>query len=370
MRVRILFALTASVSALAAPGNSAAQHIAGVGLAYEAYQFRDPDAAGVSSISLITLPLAARLSLGHRLVADFSTAFAQGRLVRPGGTETSLSGLTDTQVSLSALVAPGRFTLTGIAVLPTGENRHDQAEAELAGAIGADLLPFRISHWSSGGGVGLSAMVAHSFGAIGLGTSVAYLVGQEYDLLDTEDFAYRPGNQLLIRGAVDVSVGPASKLALQLTLQHASDDRVNGSNLFRAGDRYQAIASYTFPVGLGGNAVAYAGMLHRAHSELLLEPGNGRASESLFLAGAGFRIAVGGAVLQPAADVRLVRRSDGTDQGYHAAIGTALEWSPIERIMLVPSAKARFGKAIVREGIESRFTGFDLSMAVRLGADR
>ena len=191
---------------------------------------------------------------------DFVGTFARGTLSRADGTESALSGLTDTQLAFTAALVPDVFSLGVVALLPTGKQKQTEEEAEVPGAISADLLPFRISNWSTGGGVGVSGSLTHAVGKVGVGISASYVLGREFDLFE-QNFAYRPGNQLVLRAALDALVGQAGKLAVQLALQRASEDRVNGSNLFRPGNRLLGMASYTFPAGASGSAILYGGII-------------------------------------------------------------------------------------------------------------
>jgi hypothetical protein len=275
-----------------------------------------------------------------------------------------MSGPTDTQVSLGFAIVPERLSIAIVALAPTGNSEQDAEEAEVAGAIAADLIPFRISNWGSGGGLGVTTTISHSFGRVGAGISGAYLVGREFDLLEAQEFAYRPGDQLVIRGALDASVGNAGKLGLQLTLQQAKEDQVNGSNLYRPGRRYQAIGSYQFAMGRS-SGVVYGGAMHRARGTFLLETGSDAPSQDLILVGGGLRIALGGVVFAPSGDVRVQRRSDGTDQGWSAGVGGSLEFG--SNVRLVPTGRARFGNVLVREGTESGFSGFDAGLTLRFG---
>lgn len=338
----------------------------GGGVVLESYRFGDPAATGLEQLSLLTAPLAFQARLGRRVSLDFVGTYARGSLRTADGTESVLSGLTDTQVALSAAVVPDLVSLGVVALLPTGKQMQTEAEAAVASAISADLLPFRISNWSTGGGIGFSSSLTHSLGRVALGASASYIFGREFDLFET-DFAYRPGNQLVLRAALDAAVGAAGKLALQLALQSASEDRVNGSNLFRPGKRVLGMASYTFPAGATGSAIVYGGTYYRSAGAYLLESAADAPAENLWLAGGGVRLAIGGAVLQPSVDLRVLRREDGADQGYAIGAGTSLEWRRAGGITWVPLVRGRFGNVLVREGVESAFTGFDAGLLVRFG---
>lgn len=368
MRTRILGLLLCAASAAPAGTAHAQGNVTtgGGGVVLESYRFAEPVAAGIERLSLLTVPFAFQTGLGARLVLDVVGSYARGSLRRADGSESVLSGLTDTQVSLSASVIPNLFSLGVVALLPTGKQKQTETESAVAAAISADLLPFRISNWSTGGGIGLSSSLTRSLGRVGIGVSASYVLGREFDLFESE-FAYRPGNQLVLRAALDASVGAAGKLALQTALQRASEDRVNGSNQFRPGNRLLGMASYTFPIGAAGSAICYGGVYHRSAGAYLLESSQSAPAEDLWLTGGGVRVPLAGVVLQPSIDLRVLRRADGTDQGYGVGVGTSLEWRRAGGITWVPLVRARIGNVLVREGLESGFTGFDTGLLIRFG---
>jgi hypothetical protein len=366
-RIPVLLLCVASVGSLESASAQVTITMGGGGAVLESYRFASPAAAGLEALSLLTVPLAFQAQLGRTVSMDFVGTYARGALRRADGSEAVLSGLTDTQLALTAEVVPELLSLGVVALLPTGKQKQTEVEADVAAAISADLLPFRISSWSTGGGIGVSGSLTRSLGRVGIGVSASYVLGREFDLLES-GFAYRPGNQLVVRAAVDASVGQAGKLALQLGVQRASEDRANGNNLFRPGNRFLGMSSYSFRAGAAGSAIVYAGFYHRSAGSYLLEASLDAPTEGLWLAGGGMRIPLGGVVLQPSLDLRVLNRGDGTDQGYGLGAGTTLEWRRAGGITWVPLVRARFGNMLVREGVESGFTGFDAGLLVRFGS--
>ncbi len=340
------------------------------GLVVDHYSFGDEEATGIRSLSLFTLPVSASVPVGERMAVELRTAFARGSLERADGESVDLSGLTDTEVRVgfrsSGDVA---LQLQGIAMLPTGSASQTRDEAQLAGAVAADLLPFRISNWGSGGGAGVHASAARSFGDTGAGLSVSYVVGREFEPLEGEPFGYQPGDQLRIRGAVDHNVGSDAKVALTVTLERYSDDAVDGTNLYRSGNRIQALASYAFAPTPRTSALAYGGVFHRSEGTALLEAAPSVPSQALLLAGGGVRVPMGWGVLVPSGDVRLFRTDDGVGQGWLTGVGVATE-IPAAGHLLVPSVRARFGTVLVRDDVESGITGLELSLTARMGGAR
>jgi hypothetical protein len=251
-------------------------------------------------------------------------------------------------------------------MLPTGHESLTNAEAEVTGAIAADVLPFRISNWGTGGGIGLSTGFAAPIGSFAAGLSVGYVVAREFDLREGEEFAYRPGNQLHVRAAIDRTFGQSGKAALQVTVQRFDEDQVNGANLYQSGNRYKGVASYSFAAGARSSGVVYTGYLRREEGEFEGQAQLMPAEDLLFLGG-GLRMPVGRSVVQPTADLRILGRQDGTGQGWTSGIGGTVE-IPAGALTFVPTARARFGNVTLRENAESTFTGAEIGMSIQFGA--
>jgi len=340
---------------------------AGAAVGFESYRFGDPTQTGIERISLLTVPIAAEIPLVGSASLGFAGAYARGALTRADGSTTTLQGLTDSQLSLSLPVKRGVATVTAVVILPTGKSSLSADQAVVAGVVASELLPFRISNWGAGGAAGVSTAVAHSFGALGVGASAAYLVARQYDLVEPGAAAYRPGNQLRARLALDLSTGPAGKASLQLTYLHSQDDRFSGANVFRPGDRFQAMGSYAFAAGGRASGIVYAGVLRRARGAYLVTLAPTATAENLFLAGGGARIPLGRAVVLPSLDLRVLRRTDTQNEGEVVGVGGSAEAPLAPGLTLVPSVRARFGRVQANPGSTTGFNGFDLGLGLRFG---
>jgi hypothetical protein len=363
---------------------------AGAGIGFERYDFADAGEVGIESLSLRTVPLTAHLEPARWLSFDVAGAHAEGELVRADGTTSTISGFTDTELRFTIPIRGDRtsLSLTGVAILPTGIATQDEEEVAVAGIMAADLLPLRISNWGGGGGYALSAGAARSLGTVNLGFSAGYRIASEYDPLESGAFTFRPGNELRLRAAVDRNVRGKSKVSLHATLFSYGDDELEGNNLYTSGNRIQVVGSYAFPTGGGASAVAYGGMLHRARGSVVdplrtgtLTTAADLPSQQLYLFGTSARMPLGRHRLLPTADVRLFRREDGVGQGYVLGLGSSAEvrlsgassdFSAFagSGVVLIPSVTVRFGELLVREGTESRFTGLDLGVGIRMGGGR
>ena len=340
----------------------------GAGVLFQRYSFDDPTAASVETITLTAIPFMGTAWLGDRVSLAVAGTYADGRLDDPDRGELSIQGLTDTQVSLTVSGRSGATSVSAVALLPTGVETQTLAESRVAGAVASELLPFAISNWGTGGGLGISASTAHVVGPLGVGLSASYLVRREYTPLDAEQFAYRPGNVLRLVAAVDGTLAPGTKGTLRFSLFRHEDDLADDSNLFRAGDRFEVLGSVGFPVGARSTGLVY-GIFHSRDRGTYLSTDGTLASQDLVLAGGGIRSRVGNAIVQPRLEARLFRRDDGVEQGYDLGIGLDVE-VPVGAAVMVPSLRVHTGNLEVRESIETAFTGLEFGLALRFGGGR
>ncbi len=336
---------------------------AGAGFTWETIRFSDAERIDIETLTLLSAPFAATIPFSRAVELSVSGAWARGELSRPTGEASSVSGLTDTEIALRAMVGRDVLTITAIAQLPTGVSELTAPEADAAGMFAADVLPFRITNWGAGGGFGLSTAVARPVGDFAFGIAVGYVVAQEFEPVAEQSFKYRPGNQLHVRAAIDRTFGTSGKGALTVTWQSFGDDQSDGDNLFRSGDRLQSVASYAFAAGPQGSGIVYAGYLRRAKGEFLreteLEP-----AKNLAFGGIGLRLPAGRTVFQPAADLRVQGGDEGAGSGYTVGIGGSVDL-PIGAARLVPTLRGRFGSVELSSGLDSGFTGAELAVALR-----
>jgi len=335
---------------------------------FQSYTFGEPDNAGIETLTLISTPFSARVPLGSRFSITARGAFATATLARPDGSESSISGLTDTDVAAEVRLADDRLLIAAVLIAPTGYASHDDEEAQVAGAIAADLLPFAITNWGSGGGAGLHATAVLPMRSGSIALSGGYTAAQEFEPRSGEELSYRPGNEMRVQLAGERSFGRTGKATLQLGLNRYSDDAANGQNLYRSGDRMQAIGSYAFAVGYRASGVVYAGVQHRNEGTLIDSPETVAAQDLLF-GGAGARMPVGRMVLVPSADMRLIRSDDGVGQGYVASVGSSAELGS-GRMTFIPTARIRFGNLMLLDDVESGITGIEAGITIRFGSAR
>jgi hypothetical protein len=336
----------------------------GIGVLFESYTFRAPVQVDLEKVSLLTVPFTARAALSRSLELGVNGAFASATRGRGGGQSTTISGPTDTDIHLSYRMAGDRIRLTATALAPTGKSKLTADEMEVAGLVAADLLPFAISNWGEGGGLGLSAAAAVPVtDETSVGLSAGYLVGRSYEPLSAATYAYRPGNQLQVRASADRSFGITAKASLQLAYLHLNQDQTAGANFYQAGDRLQVVGSVAFASGPQSTGVVYVGYLQRKLGQFT-NVVDVTPAQNLVYAGAGFRQPMGRITLVPSLDARLLSGEQGIGHGRNISAGLSAEL-PAGGVALVPLLRARFGKLIIRTGRESTFTGFELGLSIR-----
>ncbi|HSM05367.1 MAG TPA: hypothetical protein VK858_12180, partial [Longimicrobiales bacterium] len=336
-------------------------------LFYETASISDPEVTGWEDLSVFSTLVAAQTELGRRVRLGVSSGYARGELTRLDGSSATLSGMLDTEVTLSVPFANDFVVLSLVGILPTGNSEQDADEAEVASIVAAELLPFRVSHWGAGGGFGANVGFARPVGSVGLAFGLGYVLGAEYNPVTDEDFAYRPGNAFTVSAGLDATVGRAGKVAVQAAFHSFSDDQLDGGNLYQAGDRFQVMGSYAFPVA-SGTGIAYAGIVHRGGGAVGDEGDAlsilGSPSQDLVLVGGGVRLAVGNGILVPDLAVRVFRRADAVGQGYVGRLGVAYEL-PLGSLDLIPAVRAKLGSVEDALGMSSGLSGWDIGVTLR-----
>ena len=364
----------------AVPVRAQERAAAGVGAYFESFTFATPPAAGAKSVSMLSVPFAVRLPVASILSFGVTGGLARGVVTAQDGSTSTLSSLTDTEVraTLSFQGEAGSVALSGIGLVPTGSASLTLEEAAVAGAVASDLLAFRVSNWGSGGGGGADLTVTRATDMGSVGFTAGYRMAASFTPLEALDVNYRPGSELRLRFALDRTLANDRTLALQLGYSRYGEDQWAGVGLLRSGQRLLGLMSYATPLG-SAVATGYGGVLYRsggALGDMLLRTGilsgvPAPPSETLVLAGWSARVPWAASLVVPGMDFRLLRRADGTGQGFIGGVGLAAELPAGEgNVRFVPSARFRMGKLLLAEGVDSGVTGFEVGLGLRFGGAR
>lgn len=361
----VLVALMLAVTPAPAVGQTSSSDVAvTAGGNFETYSFSDDEQVGIESVSLFTIPFGARAVLAPGLQVQLFGNYASGTVTASGGGESTLSGLTDTDIQVDYTIGQDALTLTGVFSLPTGSTTLNEEERTVAGLMAADLLPFAVSNWGTGGGVAFQAAAAGRLGGLGAGVSVGYRLASDFEPVAEDEFTYAPGDELRVQVALDANMGGGSKFSLLAGFQDFSDDAVEGTNVFQAGRRLSGTASIAFPAGYRGAGVFYASVIHREKGTALTTPFVGSPKQDLVLVGGQFRVLWGSTWVRPRVDGRAFRTENGLGQGFLGGVGLSLE-IPGGGLTWMPGVTGRFGRVEVVSGRESTFTGLEAGLSVR-----
>jgi hypothetical protein len=203
------------------------------------------------TITEFVVPLFAVVPLGSRFSVDVGTSFAQSRVVYSGG-ESTVSGLTDTQVRANYTLGSDFVVLTAGVNLPTGQSTVTLPQLLAASRIANDFLSFPISSMGSGSAVTGGMAVARPLGSwnVGAGGSVRLTSAFEPVQPDSGPLPrYQPGNEYKLRLGADRPLG-AGQLALGFTFSKFGQDDFAGS-LYNTGDRFVGQLGFSRPVPVG-----------------------------------------------------------------------------------------------------------------------
>jgi hypothetical protein len=286
----------------------------------------------------------------------------------------------DTRVSLA--LGSGSLSLIAGALAPTGDVVASASESSVVGLLSNELLPFRVTQWGSGGGFAADLGYGGRAGETMLRFSVGGAVLRGSSPLASE-LTYAPGKQIRGRVEIDSTVGEASVLSFLVGYQYFDVDTYDDRNLFAPGARVEGVVSLAFPVGTRESAIAYAGAYHlRAGISESTGSGPGglpgvddRPARTLFTAGGEMRLDRGRFVLTPRGDVRVLRRADGTGQGWLVSVGSranvASGMSMLgTRWRLEPNVAVRVGSLVAAQSLSSGILGGEAGLTLRWGGPR
>jgi hypothetical protein len=258
-----------------------------------------------NTISELAVPLFAVMPVSQLLTLDVGTAFASARLTNTSGgqsTESTISGLTDTQLRATLNLGTDMVVLTAGVNIPTGRSTVKPDEQGAAGLIGNDFLTFPISSMGSGfGGTGGVAL-ARPMGSWNLGAGLSVRHSMPFDPYEDATGAklrYTPGNETRARLGLDHPYG-TGRASVGVTYSKFSNDQI-ATSVYNTGDRLLTQGYVTSAAG-SGDYVLSAWDLFRASGTQADGSASGR--ENITDLSASYGMPVGGARLEPGLGVR------------------------------------------------------------------
>jgi hypothetical protein len=312
-----------------------------------------------STISQIAVPVAFAVPIGSRFSFDVATAFATATFDVDGGDESTISGLTDTQVRLNYTLPGDAIMFTAGVNVPTGQYKVEEDKLAAAGQIGNDFLAFPISSFGNGfGGTG-GVAIAKSLGTWNVGLGASFRKSFEFDAFESGSttVTFTPATEIRVRAGLDRDIS-GGRVMLGAVFSQFGEDECDGcggvTTTAASGARIIGQAGIDKAIG---SAQLYLGgwVLHRAEGEQLGGTAPAETIEDVILA-LGFN--VGGLFLEPNVEVRL-RQSDGeTGSLFYGGLRTRIRSGSLE---FSPSAAFGMGTAG-----DVDITGLKAGMTIRI----
>lgn len=214
---------------LAAQGSDAVYARVNALSGFEARGYRFDGSLPVLRQSQWHVPIAFVAPIGRRLSIDVSASYQSSSLTRTGGTETTITGLTDTQVRLLYTLQPDRLAASLLVNLPTGQRSVPVSTFDVSSAVASNFLSFPVSGLGTAFGMTGGLAFAARAGAwnVGLAGSVRYL--GSYEPFSDTAALYTPGIEGRLRAGVDRLVGERTRVLMGLTGSTFSVDDFAGT---------------------------------------------------------------------------------------------------------------------------------------------
>ena len=353
----------------------ATQHSLGVSVNFQGLSFSD--AFEIEVANLLMIPIAHRFTANEKFSIDLYAAWAEGRVERENQVFV-LNGPVDSRIRLSYQASPWAILTLG-AALPTGNATHTSNEAVVASVLSSDLLGFNEATWGTGFAITTGVATVHRIGSWGVGLGASYRSADDFKPSADTAFSYSPGNESRVRVAVDRNVGETGKFTGGVTFQTFQSDRLDGRNLFQAGDRVRVDASYAFRAG-SSTWNAFVANIWRSDGDLSLQliDDTGAVlgdsiitagSQNMLIVGIGGAVPVGSTVyIHPNVDVRFQSRND---DGFYAGTGWILRGGLDFPLRLFgafdffPRVRGLFGRLIAEGSVNESFWGVETGATIR-----
>ncbi len=295
-----LLAFASTTAALEAQG----VHQVVAAARYESYSF-DPGGVGFRDVSELTIPVGLNASVGNRITVALSTGYARIDVTLIDGTETSVSGVLDTEIRIGYSIVPGRLVFVATGVIPTGVETVELSQVSALGALASDVIGFAAPALGTGGAIGGGLVGGVPIGRWALGFGATYKYALSYVPLSVQpDAELRIGPELRVRGGLEGPLGRHTYLRMAGVFATRGKDEFAEQTTGGVGDRI--IGYVALNQGIGNSQLTvYAFDVYRNGPRL--EPGfaGSLPKGNLFTTGLRFDVGLGSTTLSPRAEFRV-----------------------------------------------------------------
>jgi hypothetical protein len=187
------------------------------------------------AVHQIAIPLTFIVPVNEQLQLNLATSPAFSGY-KSNGT-VKLNGLSDTRLSGSYLFGEDRFMATFGVSLPTGKHALKTDELLVANILALHALNFDVPIFGQGLDVTAGMVTAQRWGDRVLGLGVGYLLRGAFEPIENATVKYNPGDEVNVTFDVDQPLGRKNKLMMDVNYTVYSSDTVEGTEVFKAGNR-------------------------------------------------------------------------------------------------------------------------------------
>ncbi|HET6566700.1 MAG TPA: hypothetical protein VFG50_01975 [Rhodothermales bacterium] len=195
---------------------------------YESYTFEGQRLNEASTSVTAFIPVKRNLAVAVR-AGHAAAGAADGR---------SLSGLTDLYLSgtYERGLGTGSAVLGLSGTLPSGRRQLDRADFDALRLFSLEYYGFRVPGFGQGLSVAPSLTLAYPLGeTLVLGIGASYIYRGPFEPLADMTGPYDPGDEVLLTGGMDASLGGAASVSLDLTQVLYGADVLDGETWYQAG---------------------------------------------------------------------------------------------------------------------------------------
>ncbi|MGE0351878.1 MAG: hypothetical protein AB7I33_09455 [Gemmatimonadales bacterium] len=351
--------LTTGLLALAT--TAAAQGTANERSVVSGVMVRGYDIDGGNRTTQLAVPIAVVIPVNSRFAFDIGTYYASTSSEPAGGSRTTFSGLTDTQLRASYMFGQDAVVTTLMVNLPTGSDQK-LSEAGVTGAASANFLSFPVNSYRNGLSVTGGVAVATQLGAWNVGLAGSVRLNNEFTPFSDDSLKYTPGTEGRVKLGVDRLIG-SSRLQIGFTWSTFGNDAFTnlggGSGSYQAGDRLIGEATLTFLAG-SGTLSAFVWNYYRSKAD----GASTSNQENIFSGGLSGHWPLGRRVrLIPVIEGRLWSPDQGNGRMFGA--GASVEVPVGDRFVFSPGARFDLGRLEFQDGTDHNLTGWGLSALLR-----
>ena len=222
-------------------------------LVYQSWTIED-SAGAQTKLTQWVVPIMAYIPVHDNWEVIFSSSTAGSTVDLDNSSNTDLSGLNDTRISVYTSFLNDRLMLSMGLNLPTGKKALTNEEVGVTGWLTESFLNFPIKNYGEGFGINFEAGYARTVDIYSFGMGAGYIFKTAYEPLDGTD-DYKPGNQLRLGGFGSFNNDQILG-SLSMVYYIFADDELDGEPVFRDGNMADLKLQFGF---IQGNVVTIVG---------------------------------------------------------------------------------------------------------------